>query len=90
MNQYKEFGLPETREANKCREHDLKLLKHIRDNKLHRKLDWGYHAFAIPPMDWAVIKIRFPDLVSKDAQIMNQAWAKFRADPISMPYRVQS
>jgi hypothetical protein len=40
-------------------------------------------------MDWAVIQRRYPDMVSKDHEIMNRAWARFLNSEESLPYRVK-
>lgn len=50
----------------------------------------GYMALAIPPLDYAVITRRFPDLVSKDKEISLKAWKKFCRSPESLPYRTDA
>ena len=88
-SQFEKYGLPERRSANKDRQESLEKLAQVRKDDSSRKQDWGYLACSIPPLDWAVIKVRLPDLMSPDAQIKNQAWAKFLNSPESLPYRVQ-
>ena len=42
---------------------------------------------SIPEMDYAVLKIRYPELNSRDATERTKAWQKFIRSPESEPYR---
>lgn len=51
--------------------------------------DWGYVALNIPPLDHAVLMLRYPDLASPDPEIVHKALMKFMASPESEPYKVR-
>jgi hypothetical protein len=51
--------------------------------------DIGYVALNIPVGDMRVLQIRFPDLMSLDAEIQHKAWQKFIASPASAPYKLR-
>lgn len=53
-----------------------------------RKLDWGRPALTIPLEDLMHLKLKFPDLNSRDAEIRTRAWKKFLASGESRPYRI--
>ena len=90
MSQFKQFGFPDyphKRAPNQQRRAHLEKWKAVRNENPHRELEWGAPMLAIPPLDWAVLKVRFPDLISPDHEIKKRAWNKFLASPLSEPYR---
>lgn len=88
-NQFKEYGFPEVRGPNRERHEHLEFMKQLRIDDTARNLEFMQPMMVFPPLDWAVIKVRFPELVSKDPQIQRQAWAVFAAHPASEPYRTK-
>lgn len=89
INQFKEHGFPEKRRANPARKKHLELVHRARIEKTPRDLEFMQPMLSIPPLDWAVIKVRFPELLSHDAQIQRLAWDIFLAHPASEPYRMK-
>jgi hypothetical protein len=92
INQFREFGMPEfvTRSGNAERRavlEDNRLRREGRLDKPHN-LGFGGVALRIPPLDYEVIKIMYPDVTSKDHEIRTRAWQKFANSPESEPYRV--
>lgn len=53
-----------------------------------RKLDEGYVAFRIPEQDFKVLRVLYPDLVSKDNETRLKAWKRLEASAIGERYRV--
>lgn len=53
-----------------------------------RRLDEGYVALKIPEDDFKVLKVLYPDLLSKDNAIRLAAWKKLEASEIGDKYRV--
>lgn len=88
-SQFKEHGLPEKRPPNGARHRHLELIHRVRIEQTPRDLEFMQPMLSIPPLDWAVLKRRFPELVCRDAQIQRQAWDVFLAHPASEPYRVK-
>jgi hypothetical protein len=88
MHQFKEHGFPETRGPNAERKRHLELVDRVRTEQPQRDLGFAGLVASIPPLDWAVLKIRFPELVCGDSEIEHQAWAVFLKHPASEPYRV--
>lgn len=48
----------------------------------------GYVGLRIPEFDFHLLKLRFPDLNSKDHEIRHKAWQKFLRDPRSEQYKI--
>lgn len=88
QHQFKELGLPEDRPANKDRQMVLEDNHRIRVEQPQRKLPNMMAMCRIPLLDWAVLKVRFPELVSPDHEIKKNAWLTFYRHPVSEPYRV--
>lgn len=88
-NQFKDFGFPEVRGPNRARRTHLGFLHRVRLEKTATNREFMGPMCCIPALDWAVIKVRFPELICKDAQIQKQAWDTFLAHPASMPYRTK-
>lgn len=88
-HQFKEFGFPEVRRKNPIRHGQLELNNILRNQHEVKSRDWGKLMVTIPPLDWAVLQVRFPELVSPDHEIMKKAWGVFMAHPASEPYRVK-
>lgn len=87
-HQYKDFGMPEKRGPNAERQAILENNKRIRIEQPQVKLDSMKAMCSIPPLDWAILKVRFPELISPDHEIKKQAWITFYRHPVSEPYRV--
>ena len=51
---------------------------------------YGYVALSIPELDAAVLRVRHPELASKDRETFTRAWNKFILSPESEPYRVSA
>lgn len=88
--QHKQFGMPTfvTTCGNADRAKHLAEVKRMRDGidpKSHAS--FGSVSLLIPELDAAVLKVRFPDLTSPDADIRTKAWQKFARSPLSEPYR---
>ncbi len=88
-SQYKKHGFPETRGPNRQRRNFLNFLDRVRIEDTARVLDFMAPMASIPALDWAVLKRRFPELVSRDPQIQKHAWDVFMAHPASEPYRTK-
>jgi len=86
-DQFRDFGFPEARGPNAERRKHLELLQRVRIEKTPRDLEFMQPMCSIPPLDWAVLKRRFPELISPDPQIKTNAWRVFMAHPASEPYR---
>ena len=89
MNQNREIGFPELRPANTERKKHLDMVKGVRKDNSARDMEFMAPMMSIPPLDWAVLKRRFPELIAPDAQIQKQAWNVFMKHPASEPYRVK-
>ncbi len=90
LHQFKTFGFPEDRpEPNAARRRHLELLKRVRIEKTADNREFMGPMCSIPPLDWAVLKVRFPELISPDPQIQKQAWDVFMAHPASDKYRIK-
>jgi hypothetical protein len=97
IKQFDELGMPEfvTKGGNRDRHNILEDNKALRDGRLPKPRNLGDSdgfagvALRIPELDYAVIKIMFPDDTSPDHEIRTKAWQKFARDPASEPYRVQ-
>lgn len=50
---------------------------------------WGAWALQIPELDWAILQVRYPDLIAKDREIQSKAMNKFILSDESLPYRVR-
>lgn len=88
QNQYKQFGFPEIRGPNKDRHAVLERNARIRIEQPQVALPGMKMALTIPLLDWAVLRVRFPELDCSDAQIRRQAWVTFHNHPASEPYRM--
>ena len=86
-SQVKEYGFPETRAPNAERRKHLEYLNRVRIEDTAKPREWMQPMCSIPPLDWAVLKVRFPELISPDPQIKTIAWRVFMAHPVSEPYR---
>ena len=89
MSQFKEHGFPEKRGPNRERRNHLEFINRIRIENVAVAREFMQPMCSIPPLDWAVLKVRFPELVSPDPQIKTLAWHVFMAHPASEPYRIQ-
>ena len=54
-----------------------------------RDLTFGRLALTVPLEDWDALKLKYPDLASKDGEIRSRAWTRFIASAESEPYRVK-
>lgn len=88
-SQYHEHGFPEERGPNRERHKHLEFMQRVRIEETSRDLEFMHPVMCFPPLDWAVIKRRFPELISPDPQIQRLAWEVFEAHPASEPYRVK-
>lgn len=86
-SQFKEHGFPETRPPNVVRQKHLEMMARVRIENTARTLEFMGPMACIPDLDWAVLKVRFPELISPDTQIQKHAWNIFMAHPASEPYR---
>lgn len=91
---YKRFGMPGDHAladiARANRHAQLKELQGIREGTrpAPRETALGRVALRIPDLDFAVLRVRFPDLASPDNETRHKAWLKFIKNPLSEPYRV--
>ena len=88
-HQFKDFGLPEERGPSVQRHKQLELVKRVRIEDTARDIDFAGAIACIPPLDWAILKKRFPELISPDPQIQRIAWNVFLRHPASEPYRTK-
>ncbi len=88
-SQFKEHGFPEVRGPNAERHNHLDFLNRVRIEETAKNREFMQPMVSIPPLDWAVLKRRFPELVAPDPQIQRQAWDVFLAHPASEPYRIK-
>ena len=92
INQFRKFGMPAfaTRSGNAERAAGLKRNQLLREDRLPKPMHLGFGgvALSIPPLDYEVIKIMYPDVTSKDYEIRHRAWLAFIRSPESEPYRV--
>lgn len=92
INQFEAFGMPAfvTRKGNAERRAVLEANQQHRDGRLAKpnNLGFGGVALRIPPLDYEVIKIMYPDVTSKDHEIRTRAWQRFANSPEAEPYRV--
>ena len=88
QHQFNELGMPEKRGPNAERQAILEENARIRIEQPQIALNSMKGMCRIPPMDWAVLKHRFPELVSPDHEIKRAAWITFYRHPVSEPYRV--
>ncbi len=86
-SQFKEYGFPEARGPNTARHKHLEHINRVRIEKVATPREFMQPMCCIPPLDWAVLKRRFPELIAPDAQIQAQAWRVFMAHPVSEQYR---
>ena len=88
-SQFKEHGFPEKRGPNRERHNHLEFINRVRVEDVAKPREFMQPMCSIPPLDWAVLKRRFPELMSPDAQIKQQAWRVFLLHPASEPYRIK-
>ena len=86
-SQFKEHGFPEVRGPNAARLKHLEYLNRVRIEDTAKAREFMQPMCSIPPLDWAVLKHRFPELISPDPQIKTNAWRVFMKHPASEPYR---
>lgn len=87
---FKRFGLPAgTVGGNPDRARVLSENKILRESGGAPMQDFGAVELRIPELDYYIIRERFPDLKSPDAEIRTRAWKKFLADPRSEIYKVR-
>jgi hypothetical protein len=89
MSQFKEHGLPELRGPNNARHNHLETIQRVRIEETATTREFMGPMLSIPPLDWAVLKVKFPELISRDPQIQKQAFDTFMAHPASEPYRTR-
>lgn len=94
-DQFERFGLPGDhalkREAKKNRYQHLKFVQSVREGTRPKPRDdtqLGRVALSIPDLDFAVITVRFPALVSRDNKERTAAWKEFMKSPLAEIYRV--
>ncbi len=87
VHQFNDHGFPETRGPNAERHNHLEFINRVRIEQTAKPREFMQPMCCIPPLDWAVLKNRFPELISPDAQIKTHAWRVFMAHPASEPYR---
>lgn len=88
--QHQQFGMPTfvTSTGNADRRKHLEATRRLRegiDPKGHAS--FGSIALQIPELDYAVLRVRYPELNSPDATERTKAWQKFAKSPESEPYR---
>ena len=88
-SQFKDHGFPETRGPNAERQKHLAFVDRVRIEETAGPREFMQPMLSIPPLDWAVLRRRFPELVSSDPQIQKIAFDVFLAHPASEPYRVK-
>lgn len=88
-HQFKKYGFPETRGPNRERARHLQTIDRVRIEKTAVNREFMGPMACIPPLDWTILKVRFPELISPDAQIQKHAWNVFMAHPASEPYRIK-
>ncbi len=88
-SQFKDFGFPEVRGPNRARRNHLAFMDRVRLEKVATTREFMGPMCCIPPLDWSVLKVRFPELIAPDPQIQKQAWDIFMAHPASLPYRTK-
>lgn len=86
-SQFKEYGFPEVRGPGVARRKHLEFLDRVRIEKTATPREFMQPMCCIPALDWAVLKHRFPELISPDHQIKTNAWRVFMAHPVSEQYR---
>ena len=89
MSQFKEHGFPEKRGPNRARHNHLEFMNRVRIETAADNREFMGPMMCIPALDWAVLKVRFPELICPDPQIQKQAWDVFAAHPASEPYRTK-
>ncbi len=89
MHQYNEHDFPEKRGPNRERKKHLELIHRVRVEETAKSREFMGPMMSIPPLDWSVLKVRFPELISLDPQIQKHAWDTFAAHAASEPYRTQ-
>lgn len=99
IHQHKVLGFPDDPDPTPSvgRRATLELMRRRRDSGARpavltdeRGESFGCMQLAIPELDYQVLIVRFPELNSKDPEIMTRAWQKFANDPASLPYRVDA
>ena len=72
------------------RQQILEVNKQFRQGSLQKPNapDVGYVSMVIPTKDFKILKIIYPDLASKDAQVRLKAWKKLEASALGEVYRV--
>jgi hypothetical protein len=88
-NQHKDYGFPEVRGPNAERRNHLEFIDRVRIEGTAGNREFMQPMCSIPPLDWAVLKVRFPELISPDAQIKTNAWRVFMSHSVSAPYRTK-
>lgn len=87
------------RAPNKQRAAGLEYLKRRRDSgekpallrcDYNGETDFGYSQLLIPPFDYDVLIIRYPELASTDRETAHRAWQKFANSPESLRYRTDA
>lgn len=86
-SQFQKHGFPEERGPNRERQKHLAFLDRVRIEETAKPREFMQPILSIPPLDWAVLKRRFPELVSPDPQIQKIAFDVFLAHAASEPYR---
>ena len=67
-NQHKQHGFPEVRGPNAARHNHLAFIDRVRIEKTATPREFMQPMCCIPALDWAVLKVRFPELISPEAQ----------------------
>ncbi|MEE8481714.1 MAG: hypothetical protein V3S12_00040 [Acidiferrobacterales bacterium] len=67
----------------------MELINRVRIESTAQNREFMGPMMSIPPLDWAVLKVRIPELICSDAQIQKRAWDVFAAHPASLPYRTK-
>jgi hypothetical protein len=95
-SQFRQFGMPQfvTTTGNADRRRHLEAIRRIREGIDPKPKTLGsFGGFAgvelsIPELDYAILKIRFPELNSRDAGERTRAWQRFARSEASLPYRL--
>lgn len=95
-HQYRKFGLPGNhalqKQARQARKRHLEMVRSIREGTRSKPANFSSTlervALSIPELDFAVLKVRYPELVSTDRETRDRAWQKFVMSPESEPYRI--
>ncbi len=91
-SQYRAGGMPAfvSNTGNLDRKRHLEMVRRIREgiDPKARHLPFAGCELSIPELDFAIIRVRYPELTSKCPTERTRAWQKFANSPESEPYRL--